>query len=237
MKNKNNENKGYNLVKERVTRQLLEKHSEEKSKWKHINGRIFKISKFFYWLCSILTLFTVALNVIIIYFAAASNYKSGFHDLSSFFKNNIYIVAALFLCYVLSMVFQRIKKPVVSSVITFVGTIFLVIQYFQLVQPGNGYDKLMYYYIPAWIVFIASLIILIIILSDKKEFNVALNKEITRIYNHFSESDEDILMTQDDWDNLLVKYEQQELYKEKNIKKAKKALENAEIEETETETE
>jgi len=233
---KKSEKQGLNLVRDRVYSQLEEKYIKENTKWKHVGGKVYKASKLLYWIMSVLTLLTVVLNSIIIYFAAASHYKSGFLDQSAFFKNNIYIVIGLFVSYVLSMIFHRVKMIKTSAIINFIGTIILGIQYFQIAQ--GGYEiKLMYYYIPAWIMFIASLTLFIIIIKDKNALNKAVNKEIGRIYRHFSESEEELLMTQDDWDSLLIQYEQQELYKERNIKKAKKALENVTIEETETETE
>lgn len=236
MKEKYAQTKGYTLVKERVAKQLLEKYSKEKTIWKHKGGKLHKLCNVLYWISSVLTLLTVVLNAIIINFAAASNFKSGFQDKSQFFKNNIYIVIALFLLYVISMLFKKYKKPIASTIFAFVATAVLILQYFQIAQGGYQ-NKLMIYYIPAWIVFIVSLIIFIIIIKDNNLLNNAVNKEIAKIYNHFSESEDEILITQEDWDNLLVKYEEQELYKEKNIKKAKKALENATIEENEKETE
>ena len=236
MKEKYAKNLGYKHVKERVENQLLEKYINDKTIWKHKGGKLHKLCNVLFWITSVLTLLTVVLNAIIIYFAAASNYKSGFLDLSSFFKNNLYIVVALFILYVVSMVLKKIKKPVISAIFTFIGTGFLGLQYFQIAQGGYQ-NKLMIYYIPAWIMFIASLVTFIIILNDKNAIDYAVNKEIAKIYNHFSESEEEILITQEDWDELLVKYEQQELYKEKNIKKAKKALENAIIDEIKKETE
>lgn len=236
MSNKSGNNAGYKLVYDRVSLQLEEKYFKEKSRWKHQSGKPFRFCKMLFWITSVLSLLAVALNLIIIYFAAASKFQSGFFDQSSFFKNNIYIVIALFLCYSSAMIFQKFKKRATSSIINFAGAVILAIQYFQIAQ--GGYEmKLMYYYIPAWLLFLVCVIMFIIVIGDKKAVEKAVNKEINRIYTHFSESEDEVLLPQEDWDNLLLKYETQELYKEKNIKKAKKALNSATEEEIDIETE